>query len=414
MARVAAEEADDEGSDGGKRKARRARAQASRREDAPAEPPKLVRVGGVAGGVRAGGPLLPLLALASVGVAAVAGGGSRVLLGAATLALSIVALSRTQKALDIVLIEIDPARRVARLFSNAGQEVAVPTASIRSFAVVRQSSQRKNQRTGYRILLVREDGGTVETLAYPHDAAHLANEAASELEGALEGARGPQGGADGPPPDPLDALRAMRAFSVEHRATELPEGAKGGAYRSSPKAEELHVGWSAQASLWRALAGVCAILGMGLVFAGFAGGRAKGNPMIGAYIMIAVAVVALIGFLWTLGTRAHVAVDGQSLRTWRTRFGAAGKVQRWALADVRAVDLSFASGSMSLVVRTGDGPSLAAATREGDVSGVAGAVWEHMTNGLPLGALTLAEGIQLDLALSSAVAAAKEVDASTV
>jgi len=282
-------------------------------------------------------------------------------------------------------------RRALTIVAQGGDEVEVPLSALSGVQVMMDSS---NQR---RVLaLKKSDGGYLE-LAAVSDASR-AQQLAQTIKRALDRAPG------GEPPGPSPAARLGRTRSVDWEQA----------------GEKLTLSWSGGPSprMFTALGPCC---GMALIAYGFhlySGGL---GTIVATAFPLALALAFVIFQLVNVGVTQRVIIDGRHLTVERVRFGKAIKRQQVQVTAVGTVDYTHrlnVSGE-GLTIRTVRGQerhdealeTAQQATEEAEDDLVAGAhvavaVMKLLGSGIqiPLGRLSLAAKIAVDLTISEDIA----------
>lgn len=310
--------------------------------------------------------------------------------------------------IGIVQVVVDAGRGVARLATSDGGSVDVPLDAIdRAEAASHLVPRKGGAVTVWKLTLHKRDGGVLDTQIASDEPS--ARRAAATLEDALAAARAaePTRAAS---PELLAGLRGRGPLRVQ--ATEPGTGS----YRSDPGRGAVSVAWSA-ATPWVQTAIAIGLLGgFWQIARGLTPAEDGGALAVFAWFLAAMAAVPIVLFGMSAGVEVRVDVDDEGLTVERRRFGRAFASRRYTLDDVRAVDLSVMSQMTTLVIRAaGEEPPPDLDASEGPVQ-LATAIARHASraNQLPLGALTLADGLSLDLALSAEIARRKGVEPGTV
>ncbi len=350
------------------------------------------------------------LFLVAVGV--LAGPAIGWVLGLVAAVMGIAALILAQRASHLVQVAIDPAHDLATLVTSEGGRVDLPLTSIARFeAEKRIVHSRKSADTSpvWKVVVHKRDGGRLDTEVVSATDGDGARATCETLNAAHEAALGD--GVDVPPPDPVESLKA-----IPHLEVRVESGAPG-TYREEPGSESLEVAWNAQDPWMQTASAVGFLGGVALMLWSFAAApEADTGVVVGAWFVSAVLAAAVVMTGLSVGVRVHVRVDDEALTVERRRFRQPISTERWPIADVAAIDFSVASNTRTLVVRiVGDEP-MPEIDPSASPMAFATAVARHASrmNQLPLGGLRLAEGLQLDLALSAAIARRQNVEAGTV
>lgn len=310
--------------------------------------------------------------------------------------------------IGIVQVVIDPARGVARLATSDGGAVDVPLEAIdRAEAASHLVPRKGGSVTVWKLTLHKRDGGVLDTQIASDEPS--ARRAADTLEEALVAARAVAPPAGAASPELLAGLRGRGPLRVE--VTEPG----GGSYRSEPGRGAVSVGWSAATPWVQTAIAVGLIGGFWQIARGLA--PAEGGGMTAfAWVLAAITAVPIVLFGMSAGVEVRIDLDDAGLTVERRRFGKPFASRRYTIDEVRAIDLSVMSQMTTLVVRAvGEEPPPDLDATDGPVQ-LATAIARHAgrANQLPLGALTLADGLHLDLALSAELARRKGVDPGTV
>lgn len=352
------------------------------------------------------------ISLLFVAVGLLAGPAVGWVLGMVAAALGITALILAQRASRLVQVAIDPARDLATLVTSDGGKVELPLTSIDRFDPEERIVHSRNSsatRPVWRVVVHKRDGGRLDTELVAATDGEGARAACETLTAAHAAALGD--GVDVPPPDPVEALKSIPHLEVR------VEGGATGSYREGPGRESLEVAWNAQDPWMQTASAVGFLGGLALVLWSFAAApEAETAVVVGAWFVSAVLAAAVVMTGLSVGVRVHVRIDDEALTVERRRFRQSISTKRWPIEDVSAIDFSVASSTRTLVVRVvGDAPMPEIDPTLSPMA-FAAAVAKHAArmNQLPLGGLGLADGLQLDLALSEAIARRRNLAPGTV
>jgi hypothetical protein len=278
--------------------------------------------------------------------------------------------------------------RHLRLVERCGDAVDLPWSSLDGVAVV--ESQQGGTR--HMLTLRKRDGGIIELDAYRRreQALALAKPVIDALDDVSEQAI----------PEPPDTIAG-----VELERT----------------AERVVLAWNGAASPVRLLA-LGPIAGMGVIVFGFHVAEPSAGT-IGAMAFVGLVAVLLLGsWLWSLGTRQRITIDGRNLVVERLRSDRV--VDRKALPVFSVVTVDYSDRlnvhGESLTIRTGGGrdvrdgvmadlEAIAEETDEDedpDPVALGMSIMKLVSSGIsvPLGSLSRAACIALDLTVSAEVA----------
>jgi hypothetical protein len=333
-----------------------------------------------------------------LGLSAMAAGMGSVILGAA--------------ASRVVQVAIDGARALCTLATDDGGQVDLPLASIERFSSVRHThtstrsgSTQSETTVTWRVTVEKRDGGQIETYACPSGGEDEARQVVAQLQAALAAARQ----RPVPAADPTDAAATLRDIP---RLRVSPPRTKGEGYRSGPARDALEIAWDAPPP-WRQTLGFLGLVGgFGQVFHAFAQTPEGGAAIVGAYFMAAMALAIVVFTGLAVGVTVQVRIDDESFEVTRRRFGQVISNRLWPIHEIEAIDFSVTSSTSTLAVRASGAEPAPELDPGGPTLSFVSAVMRHASqlNQLPLGELTLADGLRLDLALSAEVARRRDID----
>lgn len=360
--------------------------------------------------LRSWGALLATLAFTFLIASVLLEPGAAWKVGLAAAVMGFAASALGNVARRIVQLTVDPGRDTVTLVTNDGGRVDLPVAAIECFECqwrkVTKGSDAASSLPSH-LAVLKRDGGRLETTAFPSGELERTRIAAERLNQVLAEARADS--ADAAFADPRATLRTIRGVAV---ATPPPPA---GDYRSQPVEDALDVAWAAQSPWLPAACGLSMVGGLGVVFRDLGSAPGAGSFGVAAWIMGALALAVIVFFGLAVGVRVHIRIDDEGVTVERRRFRQKIASRTWPLADVDAIDLSVTSNTTTLTVRTADDEVPVFSPGQSPVLFVAGVVRHAgQINQLPLGALSLADGLLLDLALSSELARRKGVEAGTV
>jgi hypothetical protein len=248
------------------------------------------------------------------------------------------------------------------IVTRADERASLPLDTLAGVEVVEH-----NGREGCVVTLRKKDGGVLELCAF--DASDNGNELAATLRDAIAANQATRGF------DPLHQLAAFRDIAHERRG------------------DSVAISWATSASPMALLA-LGPVAGLAIIVYGFH----LQDPSFGTLIALGFnALLGLLvvgGWLWTLGTRERVTVDARHVTMERLRHGRVEKNFAAPVFDVVTVDYTCeltVKGAM-LTLRTGQGRELEA------IASLLASSYQ-----IPLGRLSLAAKIALDLALSAEI-----------
>jgi hypothetical protein len=392
-----------------------------RRRTAPAR--EAVEAGSVVVGHGARGDrrglagLLAALASAIAAASLLVDPGHALKLGLSAMAAGIGSVMLGAAASRVVQVAVDASRALVTLATDDGGQVDLPLASIERFSSVRHThtssrsgstSQRETTVT-WRVVAEKRDGGQIETYACPSGGEEEARQVVAQLEAALAAAR------ERPAPD-IDPSTAAASLGDIPRLRVATPRTRGEGYRSGPARDALEVSWDAPPP-WRQTLGFLGLVGgFAQVFHAFSLSPGNGAAIVGTYFMAAMALAIVVFTGLAVGVTVHVRIDDESFEVTRRRFGQPISSRRWPIHEIEAIDFSVTSSTSTLSVRASGEEPAPEVDPEGPSLAFVAAVARHASqlNQLPLGELTLADGLRLDLALSAEVARRRDVDPHTL
>ena len=299
-------------------------------------------------------------------------------------------------------LRIDRRRRVITIESDDGAAVDLPFGAIARVACHSAAGSSSSQV----LTLAKKDGGFLELATFRDD--EQAQQAASTLRDALD-ETADESPADRPEERPDDPPVADPAARL----------ARTPAVTARRDGDTLYLRWSARGS-FKSLAavgcfGAMAVISYGLVREG------HGSAIIAVAFMVALALLMVVANLYSLGLCLQVSIDGRHLIIERFRFGRSNKRQAVPIWSVVAVDYThqLSTSGAGLTIRTGKGKDVhdeAMAEASDAVGGDDGelltgakvglAIMKMVESGIhiPLGRLSLATKIALDLAIGEELA----------
>lgn len=334
-------------------------------------------------------------------------------MGVAALAAGLISVFLGAAASRVVQVAIDGSRALCTLATDDGGRVDLPLASIERFSPVRHvhtastsgSATRRQSTVTWRVVVEKKDGGQIETYVCPSGSEEEVRQVVARLEAALAAAR------ERPLPvaDPPDAAASLREIP---RLRVTTPRAKAEGYRTGPARDPLEIAWDAPPP-WRQTLGFLGLVGgMGQVFHAFAQTPDGGAAIVGAYFMAALALAIVVFTGLAVGVTVQVRIDDDSFEVTRRRFGQVISSRLWPIHEIEAIDFSVTSSTSTLSVRASGAEPVPELDAGGPSLAFVAAVARHASqlNQLPLGALGLADGLRLDLALSAEVARRRDID----